>query len=677
MRQWIWWSAALTLCWLAPHLAASESTEGVPDIVKMAENGVGEDIMLAYIETAPSAYEPNVDEIIMLHDLGVSSKVISAMIEHGRIVRLQRAKAPEGATLPPPTPAVPEPLPPEPPAPEPEEEVTPIQYAPGEGPVYEYEQPEAARIVEAAPVSTVIYESSQPNVVYVPPDEGLNVSYFYESLSPYGRWMLLPGHGWVWQPTVVRVDPNWRPYFNSGHWVWTDHGWYWSSSYSWGWAPFHYGRWAYVQRYGWIWEPDTEWGPAWVHWRRSDDHCGWAPLPPGSRFEVGIGFSFRGKHVALDFNFNLGERDYAFVPVNRFAERDLAPVAVRRDRARTVYNNTTIINNTYIYNDNRVINQGMPVASVAAATKQDFKPVQISAAKVAAGDAVAGEQQQPGQITVFRPKLQAQNTVDPQQAVALREAFQSRWQQEQKSGAVIAQRQKELAGQGVASDEAKRQAERDARKKVFEDVAKLPPAQLPAAKLVDPATVAAPKKPAAPSADEAKRRADWEAKRKADEARRAADDASKKTGDAARQQADAAKKAADEAAAEAKKKGEGDQAKRRVDLEAQARKQAEEAKKKADEAARQQADAAKMAADEAADEAKKKGEGDQAKRRVDLEAQAHRQAEEAKKKADEGARQQADAAKKAADEAADEAKKKGESDQSKRRVDLEAQARRQ
>jgi hypothetical protein len=62
--------------------------------------------------------------------------------------------------------------------------------------------------------------------------------------------------------------------------VLTEFGWTWVSDWSWGWAPFHYGRWVIVSGFGWCWVPGTMWGPAWVTWRSGGGWVGWAALPP-------------------------------------------------------------------------------------------------------------------------------------------------------------------------------------------------------------------------------------------------------------------------------------------------------------------------------------------------------------------------------------------------------------
>ncbi len=71
-----------------------------------------------------------------------------------------------------------------------------------------------------------------------------------EDLGDYGVWQENPQYGAVWYPQ--NVDPGWAPY-HYGHWAWIDPwGWTWVDSMPWGFAPFHYGRWAYIgNRWGW------------------------------------------------------------------------------------------------------------------------------------------------------------------------------------------------------------------------------------------------------------------------------------------------------------------------------------------------------------------------------------------------------------------------------------------
>jgi len=73
----------------------------------------------------------------------------------------------------------------------------------------------------------------------------------YQELDTYGTWRDTPGYGPVWYPTV---DTGWAPYRN-GHWAWIEPwGWSWVDDAPWGFAPAHYGRWAYLAG-GWGWIP--------------------------------------------------------------------------------------------------------------------------------------------------------------------------------------------------------------------------------------------------------------------------------------------------------------------------------------------------------------------------------------------------------------------------------------
>ena len=71
-----------------------------------------------------------------------------------------------------------------------------------------------------------------------------------EDLDDYGSWQNSGEYGAVWYPRDV--DSGWAPY-HYGHWAWIDPwGWTWIDSQPWGFAPFHYGRWAYIgNRWGW------------------------------------------------------------------------------------------------------------------------------------------------------------------------------------------------------------------------------------------------------------------------------------------------------------------------------------------------------------------------------------------------------------------------------------------
>jgi molecular chaperone GrpE (heat shock protein) len=105
-----------------------------------------------------------------------------------------------------------------------------------------------------------------------------------EDLDGNGVWITVAVYGTVWYPT--RVPAGWAPY-RYGRWAWVaPWGWTWIDDAPWGFAPFHYGRWAYVQS-RWVWIPGTlsvrpVYAPALVVFigGTSPDSLGWFPLGP-------------------------------------------------------------------------------------------------------------------------------------------------------------------------------------------------------------------------------------------------------------------------------------------------------------------------------------------------------------------------------------------------------------
>ncbi len=127
----------------------------------------------------------------------------------------------------------------------------------------------------------------------------------YEDLDDYGRWQYIGGYGTVWVPSGVASD--WAPYRN-GHWVYVDPwGWTWVEDEPWGFAPFHYGRWAYADS-RWCWVPGPVavrpvYAPALVAFVgggtfviREGPGVAWFPLAPG---EVYVPY-YRGSRTYVE-----------------------------------------------------------------------------------------------------------------------------------------------------------------------------------------------------------------------------------------------------------------------------------------------------------------------------------------------------------------------------------------
>ena len=106
-------------------------------------------------------------------------------------------------------------------------------------------------------------------------------------LAAYGRWAKAADYGDVWYPNV---SADWVPYRN-GYWGWVEPwGWSWIGDEDWGFAPFHYGRWAVIDN-RWAWMPEAVgepiapiYAPALVAFFTTGDLCAWVPLAPDEAY---------------------------------------------------------------------------------------------------------------------------------------------------------------------------------------------------------------------------------------------------------------------------------------------------------------------------------------------------------------------------------------------------------
>jgi hypothetical protein len=119
-------------------------------------------------------------------------------------------------------------------------------------------------------------------------------------LDGHGVWRTDPRFGPVWFPRAVGND--WAPY-RFGRWAWVSPwGWTWIDDAPWGFAPFHYGRWVFLAgRWGWLpggaaarpvyapalvgfyGNPPGGWGP-----NVNVDVVGWYPLGPGEFYRPAL-----------------------------------------------------------------------------------------------------------------------------------------------------------------------------------------------------------------------------------------------------------------------------------------------------------------------------------------------------------------------------------------------------
>ena len=168
----------------------------------------------------------------------------------------------------------------------------------------------------------------------------------YEDLDDYGRWQYVGGYGTVWVPSSVASD--WAPY-RDGHWAYiSPWGWTWVDDEPWGFAPFHYGRWAYAEN-RWCWVP----GPVAVR-----------PVyaPALVAFVGGVGISIGGGPGVGWFPLAPGE---VYVPYYRgsrnYVERiNVTNTVVNVTRVTNVYNERNVTRITYV---NQRVNNGVTLVS--------------------------------------------------------------------------------------------------------------------------------------------------------------------------------------------------------------------------------------------------------------------------------------------------------------------------
>ena len=181
-------------------------------------------------------------------------------------------------------------------------------------------------------------------------------------LDDNGRWESNAQYGAVWYPT--HVSAGWVPY-RDGRWVWIEPwGWSWVADESWGYAPFHYGRWAQV-------------GPQW----------GWIPGPIEVRpyyapalvaFVGGSGWSI-GVSIGTQAWFPLGPRE-AYIPSYHHDDAYLRQVNIAN--VRNVTNINTIIN---VQNVDRVnyVNRTKGITAVSTDAFRSGRPVSKEVVRVA------------------------------------------------------------------------------------------------------------------------------------------------------------------------------------------------------------------------------------------------------------------------------------------------------
>jgi len=289
---------------------------------------------LTYVTNSPAAFLVGAEEIVYLKDIGVSSAIITSMMQRDQALKTVWGMNDQPAAVIPLTNSV----------------------AMSAAPTY-VNSPQAAPVAEPQPAE-------------------VTDDYFYDTLTPYGTWVATD-YGQCWRPTMVVCNPGWRPYCDGGRWVYSNAGWYWMSDYSWGSVTFRYGRWFNDPRQGWCWWPDRVWGPSWVTWRYDNYNCGWAPLPPNSIYTPGVGLTYFGTSVGPSYGFSFGVGAYTFVPWNRFCDPYPYRHCLPQSQVVGIYGQTTIVNNYGNGNNTTVINRGISPDRVQEHARTEVRTVTL------------------------------------------------------------------------------------------------------------------------------------------------------------------------------------------------------------------------------------------------------------------------------------------------------------
>jgi hypothetical protein len=243
----------------------------------------------------------------------------------------------------------------------------------------------------------------------------ISVDFFYDQLADYGDWVEVGDYGYGWQPRDV--DESWRPY-SDGQWAYTEAGWTWLTEEPYGWAVYHYGRWAQFVGKGWVWIPGTEWAPAWVSWRSSPKYVGWAPLPPEASFQQTVGFS-----GWVDSYYDIGPSAYRFVEVRNFGAPRMRTVFVEPRENITIIRETTNITRI-TYSNSVVINEGPRYEEISRVSAQPVRRLRLDRRVEIDGDRTTfrGEQMRSrvdgDALRVFAPGFEARAATPPKRLAA-------------------------------------------------------------------------------------------------------------------------------------------------------------------------------------------------------------------------------------------------------------------
>ena len=296
------------------------------------------------------------------------------------------------------------------------------------------------KVNTAPPAMPTYWAQRDQQINYAPPQYlGADVT-GYEDMAAYGSWSNDPDYGQVWAPQGVAAD--WTPY-STGRWAYVDpYGWSWVDSAPWGYAPYHYGRWAHRENH-WFWVPPDRhehavYAPALVSFVggtelgvalgiQSQRPVGWFPLGPREayvppytadrRYYQRINANARVPEAALNDRWQRAEHHQALTADDHneaFANRRFATVVPAEAFARS-----QPVQQARLHFAADKINTA-PVAAVAAppaptmalAAQAAAKPGQPTQPQAQALNAARpGQPPQPGQPATAQTRFAAMETI--------------------------------------------------------------------------------------------------------------------------------------------------------------------------------------------------------------------------------------------------------------------------
>jgi len=186
--------AAQTTANTAPSAVAARplaAPSNVNEVVKLSSAGLGNDVVLSFVNGSQSLYNLSADDIVHLKDSGVSPAVITAMLNHDMMLRNNNPYGPGGIANTPPAPP---------------------------------------QTVQAPPVDPNQSTVQQPPTTVVVQQPSPVVQTEYIPISPGPDYYWAPGY---WGPSGVWIGGGWLR-------VGFGYGWGWGGGYR-GWGGY-YGR---------------------------------------------------------------------------------------------------------------------------------------------------------------------------------------------------------------------------------------------------------------------------------------------------------------------------------------------------------------------------------------------------------------------------------------------------